>query len=169
MTEAAAPRILLIGYGNPGRLDDGLGPALAGAIEKTGLPNVTVDIDYQLTVEHAEQAARHDAVIFADASVTGTAPFSWTRLAPAAEMSFSTHSVSPEAVLGLAHQLFGARTRGYVLGIRGYRFNEFEESLSAEARSNLAAAQAFLERTIRENALEEALDEAAAAPAANRE
>ena len=31
----AAPRnVLLIGFGNPGRLDDGLGPALAAEIER---------------------------------------------------------------------------------------------------------------------------------------
>lgn len=44
-------RILLIGYGNPGRGDDGLGPALAAAIEAMELPGVTVEADYQLMVD----------------------------------------------------------------------------------------------------------------------
>ena len=52
--ERKAPRkVLLIGYGNPGRLDDGLGPALAAAVEKLAIPGVTVDADYQLNVEDA--------------------------------------------------------------------------------------------------------------------
>ena len=53
---------LLIGYGNPGRGDDGLGPAFARRIAARGLPGVTVEIDYQLTVDHALMiAARGDA------------------------------------------------------------------------------------------------------------
>ena len=56
-TEAAD--ILLIGFGNPGRLDDGLGPALADAIEKLALPGVTVESNYQLTVEDAAEIAKH--------------------------------------------------------------------------------------------------------------
>ena len=36
-----AARVLVIGYGNPGRWDDGLGPALAAELGGLGLPNVT--------------------------------------------------------------------------------------------------------------------------------
>jgi hypothetical protein len=53
-------------------------------------------------------------------------------------------------VLGLARQLFGARTEGYILGIRGYAFNEYGESLTAQGRANLAAAVAFIERVCRQ-------------------
>jgi hydrogenase maturation protease len=165
MIAAAPPRILLIGYGNPGRLDDGLGAGLASKLEKIALPNVTVDIDYQLSVEHAELIARHDVVIFADAAVAGPEPFGWSRLAPTDDVSFSSHSVSPAAVLGLAHRLFDARTRGYVLGIRGYLFNNFEEALSAGAQENLIAAVAFVEQMIRDNALDETADRMASAEA----
>lgn len=151
---ANKPTVLLIGYGNPGRLDDGLGPALAEAIAQLALPGVTVDADYQLTVEDAQAAAEHDIVIFADAHTCGTEPFSFRPLRPEAAVSFSTHSVQPEAVLGLAQELFGARTRGFLLGIRGYDFNAFGESLSPQARANLAAATRFLERLLREGDIE---------------
>ena len=63
-------KVLLIGYGNPGREDDGLGPALAEAVAAMGLEQVTIESCYQLAVEHAEQAARHAVVIFADADMT---------------------------------------------------------------------------------------------------
>jgi hydrogenase maturation protease len=33
-TASPSPRVLVIGYGNPGRQDDGLGPAAAAEIEK---------------------------------------------------------------------------------------------------------------------------------------
>lgn len=143
MTDAG-PKILVLGFGNPGRLDDGLGPALAARLEALGLPGVTVDSDYQLTVEDAAQIAAHDVVIFVDAHVSCPPPFVFERLAPRPSASFSSHSVRPDAVLGLAHTLFGGHTEGYVLGVRGQAFNEFGEGLSAEAGVNLDAALDFL-------------------------
>jgi hydrogenase maturation protease len=138
--------VLLLGYGNPGRLDDGLGTALAAQVEALGLPGVTVDSDYQLCLEDAEAVARHDVVIFADATTSGAEPFSFERVEPAHSLGFSTHSLQPQAVLGLARQLFGASTEGFALGIRGYAFNEYEESLTERGRANLAAAVAFITR-----------------------
>lgn len=142
-------RVLLIGYGNPGRLDDGLGPALASAVEARGLPGVTVESDYQLTVEDAATAAAHDVVVFADADEAGPEPFSFRPIEPDVHVSFSSHSVRPEAVLGLARELFGASPQGWLLGIRGYAFNEFTESLSDRAKANLAEAEAFLVGVLR--------------------
>lgn len=142
--------MLLIGYGNPGRLDDGLGPALAARIEALAIPDVTVDADYQLTVEDAEAAARHAAVVFADATVSGPAPFDFRPLAPAAPgVDFSSHSLAPEGVLALARDLFDARPAAYALAIRGYEFNEFGERFSAAARRNLEAATAFIAGALR--------------------
>ena len=136
--------ILVIGYGNPGRLDDGLGPALAEQLSAMRLDHVTVETDYQLTVEDAELAARHDVVVFADAAVAGPAPFDFRSVEPRRGAEFTTHSVSPEQVLGLAHDLFGATTAGYVLAIRGCEFDDFGERLSREGRDHLAAALAAL-------------------------
>jgi hydrogenase maturation protease len=102
------------------------------------LDGVTVETDYQLHVEHAADAAEYDVVIFADADVEGAGPFRFRRLEPKTELSFTSHSVSPAGVLGLARELFSARSRGYVLGIRGHAFGEFAEGLSEEARRNLS-------------------------------
>lgn len=133
--------MLLIGFGNPGRLDDGLGPRLAEMLEPLNLPNLTVDSDYQLIVEDAAEVARYDVVIFADAAVAGAEPFWIKRIHPdAAHLSFSSHSVSPQGVISLAKELFQAEPDAYILGIRGYDFNEFEEKLSPKAGKNLAAA-----------------------------
>lgn len=144
----SAPRILLIGFGNPGRLDDGLGPALAADAERWAPAHVTVDSDYQLTVEDASDIAAHDIVILADASVNGREPFYVERIVPVAAQSFSTHSVEPAPLLHMAHELFGADTRGYILGIRGYEFNEFGERLSPCAADNLRQALDFLRHAL---------------------
>ena len=65
---SATDKVLLYGFGNPARGDDGLGPALAAAIEELAIPNITVDANYQLTVEDAADIAGYDAVVFADAA-----------------------------------------------------------------------------------------------------
>jgi hydrogenase maturation protease len=151
-----ADSVLLIGYGNPGRCDDGLGPALAEAVERLRLPGVTVEVDYQLTVEDAAAAAAHRYVVFADACVGGGESFFFRSVHPGGRTSWSTHSVQPEAVLALARDLFQADIRGYALGIRGYRFHEFGETLSDEARENLAAALRFIVPVLTERAFDSA-------------
>ncbi|MCX7590734.1 MAG: hydrogenase maturation protease [Kiritimatiellae bacterium] len=143
--------ILLIGYGNPGRGDDGLGPALAQALEKLELPYLTVMSNYQLNVEDAVTVAAHDVVIFADAAVRGREPYSFQPVLDAEPLAagYSTHSMEPANVMALARQLFGARTRGYTLGIRGYEFDKFGDELSPKARENLAAALRFVTECVR--------------------
>ena len=64
---------LLIGYGNPGRGDDGLGPAFARRIAARQLPGITIDIDYQLTVDHALMISEAETVVFADAALDAEA------------------------------------------------------------------------------------------------
>ena len=142
------PRILFFGYGNPGRLDDGLGPALAARIEAASLQGLSVEADYQLAVENAFDVSMHDIVIFADAAVRGKAPFFFREIHPRPPMSLSSHSVSPEAVLFFAERLFHSKARAYVLGIRGYEFNGYEERLSEGAAKNMVEAFQFVAKLV---------------------
>jgi hydrogenase maturation protease len=137
-------RVLLIGYGNPGRGDDGLGPALAETIEALALPGLTVDIDYQLTVDHAARIAAHDLVVFADAMIGLATPFRFSEIARTAPETLGSHQVSPEAALALAEMLFGHAPPGWVLAIAGKAFGEVHEGLSQTAQTNLAQAVEFL-------------------------
>jgi len=142
-------KVLVIGFGNPGRLDDGLGPAAAEALEAMRLPGVTVDADYQLNVEDAAAIAAHDAVVFVDAALAGSEPFFFAPIMPQPALGFSSHSVEPEVVVHMAHTMFGATTEAWALGIRGYEFDEFGEGLGEKARANLDAALAFLVEALR--------------------
>ncbi|HEX2694485.1 MAG TPA: hydrogenase maturation protease, partial [Acidobacteriota bacterium] len=94
-------RTLVIGIGNPGRGDDGLGPALVELLEAAGLEGAVFDSNYQLNIEDALACSKVETVIFADASETGEAPFAFTELEPAYEIAFTTHELSPAAVLAL--------------------------------------------------------------------
>jgi hydrogenase maturation protease len=142
-------KVLVIGYGNPGRLDDGLGPVFAECLRLAALPDVDTDSDYQLTVEDAEAVSRYDAAVFVDASVSSAEPFEFRLLEPSHEMSFTTHDVEPGAVMALAGRLFESSAQGFILAIRGYDFNEFGEGLSEGARANLDAALSFLQEALR--------------------
>jgi hydrogenase maturation protease len=160
------PTVLVIGYGNPARRDDGLGPALAEAVRELRLPGVDVDADYQLTVEDAAAAAEHDVVVFADAAQAGPEPFSFRRVEPVGGLGFSSHGCEPAGVMALARDLFGARAKGYILGIRGYDFGQFREGLTERAESNLAAARDFLRQVLAAGGFEEAARRGEAGPAA---
>jgi hydrogenase maturation protease len=142
-------KILLFGYGNPARGDDALGPAVAEIIERKKIPGVTVDSDYQLTVEDSAQVAENDVVIFADASTDCREPFSFVPLTAKESGSFSSHSVEPAEVAALAERLFKSRAKCFVLGIRGYVFEQLKEDLTPKAKANLQKAVDFLEDTLK--------------------
>jgi hydrogenase maturation protease len=141
--------ILLICYGNPLREDDGLGPAVARAVEKLNISGVTIEEDFQPNVEDAAAIAEHETVVFVDASLNGKEPFSFTRLEPKIKESFSSHSVEPASLFGLAKELFHASTQAYVLGIRGYSFDMFQEGLTDRALKNMNEALDFLVPALR--------------------
>lgn len=147
---------LILGWGNPGRKDDGLGPAFVEEIGRCGLPGVHVDSDYQLQIENAAEVARHARVLFVDADRSGAEPFGCRKLAPSSEgLGFSSHSVSPGALLALTRELFDAEPEAWLLGIRGYAFDDFAEGLSPGARENLARALGFVRSAIEAGELRE--------------
>lgn len=148
-------QVLVIGFGNPGRRDDGLGPAFAATFEDRIVPGLRVDSGYQLSLEDAAVIAEHDIVIFVDAAAAGPEPFSFRRVRPKPYMSFSSHSVEPETLVAIAEELFQSRAQAFVLGIRGYEFDEFGESLSDKASHNLSAAARFFETCLRERSFRE--------------
>lgn len=134
---------LILGIGNPGRKDDGLGPVLAQHIQALGMPGVDTDAGYQLNVEDGAAITGYDAVVFVDASRSGPEPFYFEPVARADEVAFTSHSVSPGAVLTIAKDHFGGAPEAWVLGVRGYSFN-FEEGLTSRAEQNVEKALAFV-------------------------
>ena len=141
------PRVLVLGCGNPGRQDDGLGPAAAAEIGKLDWPGVTACDNYQLVIEDALEVAEHDVVWFLDAARSGAEPYEVRTLSAASDIAFTSHLVKPEALLAIAHQYYGKSPKSYLVGIRGYEF-EFLEGLTDRASGNLAQAVALIRRRI---------------------
>ncbi|MEI9914480.1 MAG: hydrogenase maturation protease [Methylovirgula sp.] len=142
------PRILVLGYGNPGRQDDGLGPAVAAGIDGLGWPNITAYDNYQLNIEDALEVAEHDVVWFVDAAKAGPAPYDVSDLSPASSIEFTSHITRPEAILAIAPPVLWKVATAFLLAIRGYQF-EFVEELTVGASDNLRVALKMLTDKIR--------------------
>ncbi len=149
-------KTLLIGIGNPGRGDDGLGPALverlAGAAPESipegaiiALPGGTSAVwKYQLNIEDAALIADYDRVVFADASASaapGTAALE--PLQPAASITFTTHELPPASVLALTQDLYGRSPAAWLLAIAGSSW-DLGQGLSAPALAALDIGEALL-------------------------
>jgi hydrogenase maturation protease len=140
-------KTLVIGYGNPGRQDDALGPAVANEVETWNVAGVEAATDFQLNIEYAADLANVETVIFVDASRTGAEDLVFRELEPARQISFTTHSLDPASLLALCEDIYKKRTRAFLLAIRGYEF-EFAEGLSPGAKANLDKALQFLKRLL---------------------
>ena len=140
------PPLLIFGYGNPSRGDDALGPRLLERLESQGFPGIECLTDFQLQVEHALDLEGRELALFIDAHLSCPPPFQFTRLHPEADRSYTTHAMSPAAVLqvfaGIHHS---PPPPAFLLSIRGERF-ELGEGLSHEAQANLEAAAQFAAR-----------------------
>lgn len=154
MTEInPALKTLIIGYGNPGRQDDGLGPAfidscqnmLETIISKTIISEkIAIQSNYQLTVEDALEIKKYQQVIFVDASLDCQTPFHLEEITSTNNSGFGSHSLTPHAVIQLCHTLYHHRPNAFILAIRGYEFDQFEEKLSDTANNNLNHALEYL-------------------------
>jgi hydrogenase maturation protease len=143
MTALQVPPLLIFGWGNLSRGDDALGPLCIEhlrAAQRTGEHVEYLD-DYQLQVEHALDLVGRQRVLFVDASLTCRAPFEVCELQAAQDASFTTHAMSPQALMQVFCNLQGVPAPPCsLLAIRGERF-ELGEPPSASAMEHLHAAQ----------------------------
>lgn len=133
--------LLIFAYGNPSRGDDALGPLLLERLAALNLPGVELLTDFQLQVEHALDLQGRERVLFIDASVSCPPPYLFTRQQPQQDASYTSHAMSPAALLQACLDLHGSAPPAWLLAVRGDNF-ELGEELSAGARRNLE--QAFL-------------------------
>ena len=146
-------QILIYGYGNPGRQDDGLGVALVQQLEswavERGAVNLAFENNYQLNIEDAEAISHQDLVIFADASEEDIEDFCLTEVDGQGKLSFTTHAASPGYVVKLCRDLFDETPRVFLLHIKGYAW-DFREGLSERAQENLENALAYMKNILKD-------------------
>ncbi|MCA1901642.1 MAG: hydrogenase maturation protease [Candidatus Hydrogenedens sp.] len=140
-------KILIFGYGNPGRHDDVLGHLFVQRIQQMTQGNIDTDADYQLNVELAAELANYDKVIFVDATKEGEEPFYIKRVFPSKDITFTTHSLNAESVVAICDEYFGSAPETWMLGIRGYDFT-IGEGITEEANDNLELAWQYLNKIL---------------------
>jgi hydrogenase maturation protease len=133
-------KILLFGYGNPGRGDDALGPELISRIEQLHFEDVECLNDMQLQVEHVTDLQGCDRVLFVDADMSCAAPFEFSEIKAVRDDSYTSHAMSPSALLHAYNQVYRIYApSAFLLRIRGYDFG-LGDLLSDKASENLEAA-----------------------------
>ena len=144
-----AKPVLLFGYGNLSRGDDALGPLLLEYAEShCDLDAIEILTDFQLQIEHALDLENRRLVMFVDAAVACADPFSFTVLKPVRDKSYTTHAMSPAAVLDVYRSIKKQTPPPcFLLSIKAEQF-ELGEDLSANAKTNLVHACAFAVRLL---------------------
>ena len=146
--------LLVFAYGNPSRGDDAIGPAMHDLLmqyrQETGRSDsLELLTDYQLQIEHAVDLEQRDCALFIDASVSCPAPYKFHRLRPQQDDSYTTHAMSPAAVLAVYQQINQQEPPPtYMLSIRGYEF-DLGQAMTEQAGLNLQRGFEFVKELLK--------------------
>lgn len=144
-------KTLIYAYGNPGRMDDGLGCAFVENIKKwvaeQSFEGFYFDCNYQLNIEDAHNIADKDLVIFVDASKEDIDDYVLTKVDKSAKISFTSHEASPGYIYYLCNEIFNKNPATYLLHIKGYDWL-FQEGLSQKAKNNLENALTYMKKEL---------------------
>jgi hydrogenase maturation protease len=133
-------QILVIGYGNPLRGDDGFGGLAASYVEERQIPGVEVIVSHQLNPEMATSLSNSSYAIFLDATV-GDDPGT-LRATPVEHCDLSSsgmHHFEPGNLLALAQAIYGQAPPATLITATARSFHHGPE-ICAEVRQAAAKA-----------------------------
>lgn len=139
--------VLVIGYGNLLRRDDGVGPWLVEYVSGV-IPDPSIEwrTCLQLTPELAEPLSRADCAIFVDSTAEGhPGQVTWNRLEALDDMQSRgiVHHLIPQGLLTAARFLYGACPDAYMLTVTGEDFS-YGQGFSPSVQANLPLAIEYL-------------------------
>jgi hydrogenase maturation protease len=151
-----AARVLVVGYGNPLRSDDGVGPAVAERLmADPRLDGAEVRTAHQLTPELALDASEVDLLVLIDAAdgvppgevvVRDLAEGGREGIADGGSAGRAeeagpplTHHVDPASIVALAAELWGSSPRTVLVGVGPVSF-ELGETLTPVVEAAVPAA-----------------------------
>ena len=127
----------IIGYGNPHRKDDGIGPYIVERLSHdlgkgTGIALRSL---HQLDPVLAEELLGAEVLILVDATVEPLERgWRWTRIQPTRDLSpAGTHHLHPSGFAGLLEALYQHSPTMWLVSVQGMDFG-FGEGLSLEAQ-----------------------------------
>lgn len=138
-------QLLVIGYGNTLRGDDGVGPRVAEAVGARRLPGVRTLICQQLSPEHACPISRADRVIFVDAAVDSPEKIRWRKLVPGETAQLMAHAADPRTMLALSRAVFGRAPEAWWLTIPAKNLGFTEEFSPQTQAASYQAVNQILE------------------------
>ena len=126
---ATDARVIVIGYGNPLRSDDGVGWVAAQRLgERVDSERIVTLGVHQLVPELAQSISRFDRVIFIDAAMNQPAGYlSCRSVEPIDASRLMAHHLSPEALLAMSKRLFGKRPQAHLITVGGQNFAHGDE------------------------------------------
>lgn len=146
-------RVLVIGFGNPSRQDDGVGLAVVNGLRVSagqapldegddGFSDLGHPVDtlflQQLSPELAETLIDYDHVVLVDAHFGIYSDLvHHANLDPQASAAIVSHHFKPGTLLALAQQLYGRAPTGELISVRGFAF-DFTSELSPETAAGVA-------------------------------
>jgi hydrogenase maturation protease len=133
--------ILIIGYGNTLRSDDGAGQLVAEKIDNLEWENVRTITVHQLTPELAFHIAESEKVIFIDAysCTENEAKLKIESLNLEENQVILPHSINPTSLLNLSHKLYNKLPPAWWVLIPAISF-DFGENISAITNQNIEQA-----------------------------
>lgn len=136
--------ILIFGYGNSGRQDDGIGIEMVKQIKSVLAKKTNVNMHYyfdtQLNMEDALRISDMDIVFFIDASAEEIKSVTISKIYPSEPKScFSFHSFSPGFILKLCQKIYKKSPKVFLVLVKGYKW-DVKEGLSFKGRENMAEA-----------------------------
>lgn len=133
--------ILIIGYGNTLRSDDGAGQLVAEKIDNLQWENVRTIAVHQLTPELAFDIAESEKVIFIDAysCTENEAKLKVESLKIEEDQVILAHSINPKSLLNLSHKLYDKLPPAWWVLIPAINF-DFGENISVVTNLNIESA-----------------------------
>ena len=141
--------ILVIGYGNSLRSDDGAGISVAETLAQQQRENLRSLAVHQLTPELAADIANSDKVIFVDAAIN-LASVTVQSLEPEPRGGEFGHTGNPRSLLFLTQAVYGLVPPAWWVLIPGVNF-EFGEQFSAITEEGIGLALKEIEKLINSN------------------
>ena len=139
-------------WGNPSRGDDAIGPILHQIIkqfiDKFSLKQIQLVEDFQLQPEHVCDIDKDAYIIFIDASCQSAPPYQIMRVLGTEKIGYSSHSLSPAALLTLYQQTqHKSSPPAFIVSVRGYAF-DLGAPLSKPAEENIKRVTPFLKKLL---------------------
>jgi hydrogenase maturation protease len=145
--EGSPARVVVLGFGNPLRGDDGVGWVVAETAAQRWPGRLLVRTGQQLVPEWAADLSGADVVYFVDASVDVDQAVMEVLSVDEVSTPMDSHDLSPARLMLLARAAFGQAPRGVVLHVPAVNF-EFGDTLSPTAASGVRHAERLLNAAV---------------------